>query len=201
MLFTFLLSLSVDVQYPGFAHFSNWDGISCCTPTTELYQLKDLHTGYNRYIDSAVAKDLCASQPGCNALGGVSDPHYKYNVDSLRQTQSDDTYDVFLAYNASLVPSAICKMDAPGCHSAVKFPAWLSCQVDTFDKIIATFQLPPDLIYSSCMRNPSCVGFRVKNDMTAGDLFGVVTRPHGYFAGPWTTDQSKESPVFKSIAI
>jgi len=198
MLFTFLLSLSVDVQYPGFAHFSNWDGISCCTPTTEKYQLKDLQTGDIKYINSAVAKDLCAGQPGCNALGGVSDPRY---VNSLRQTQSTDAYDVFLAYNTSLVPSAICKMDDPGCNSAAKIPAWLACQVDTFDKIIATFQLPPDLIYSSCMRNPSCVGFRVKNDMTAGDLFGVATHTHGYFAGPWTTDQSKESPILERVAI
>jgi hypothetical protein len=38
--------------------------------------------------------------------------------------------------------------------------------------ILSTYPLPPDQIHSACMQNPKCIGFRIKNDRSSGDILG-----------------------------
>ncbi len=91
-------------------------------------------------------------------------------------------YDLYLAYNSTVLPGAFCHLENGGLYQPSS--VWICCDNDWIDGIAGTFALPPDLIHSSCLGNPSCVGFRVKNDGTAGDLFKHATHSPGCFQIP-----------------
>ncbi len=80
-------------------------------------------------------------------------------------------FDTFVAFNDTAgVSQVVCHVEGGGGN----YPGarFLACpNADTFD-VIATFQLPPDLIVKSCQQNPQCYAFRIKNDMTQGSLLG-----------------------------
>ena len=66
-----------------------------------------------------------------------------------------------------------------------------SGETDEGFTVIGTFALPPDIIHSTCAKNPQCVGFRVKNDGTHGDLFERA--PEGASAPGWFSLPSNRS--------
>mmetsp|Transcript_23917 Transcript_23917/g.50739 ORF Transcript_23917/g.50739 Transcript_23917/m.50739 type:complete len:148 (+) Transcript_23917:279-722(+) len=97
----------------------------------------------------------------------------------------DSSTDFYLAVNSSvLMGPAACKVEPSGCASDQQ---WLMCANDMFntaDQTIGTFALPPDLIHSSCLSNPACIGISVANSGASGSLFQLNNDAQGWFALP-----------------
>eukprot|EP00325_Prymnesiales_sp_UTEX-LB-985_P004366 CAMPEP_0174693680 /NCGR_PEP_ID=MMETSP1094-20130205/312_1 /TAXON_ID=156173 /ORGANISM="Chrysochromulina brevifilum, Strain UTEX LB 985" /LENGTH=170 /DNA_ID=CAMNT_0015889647 /DNA_START=164 /DNA_END=676 /DNA_ORIENTATION=+ len=169
------------MDFPGFAHFKGWGGgfsggFSGCDG---VFNVKS-PDGSCIQIESSLAKELCTNVgQGCNAVGDGDGTSFQ----SFRQMNPGDPYDMYLAYNASIVPSSVCHVEDPNGSN------WLCCDKDAWsDEILVSYSLPPSLIHSSCLENPKCVGFRVKSDQSAGDLLGLaVVHSHGCFGASWTT--------------
>jgi hypothetical protein len=43
---------------------------------------------------------------------------------------------------------------------------------------------PPDTTRSYCLKDPKCVGFRIANDQTAGDILLAILNCPGWFTLP-----------------
>jgi len=148
-----LYALALDLEFDGFAHFHDWDAQG-------KVNIGFLTLPSGGTILKGIGRDICSQDSKCQAVGNGGG--------SWRVFSNDGDYDVYLAVNTSVVPSAICEM-AVGLYYPSQ--AYVDCTNDFFT-IIETFQLAPSLVYVRCLQNPSCIGFRVKNDQTAGDLFG-----------------------------
>ena len=172
---TFLTPLAWYAEYPGFAHFLNWDG--------KLYDLafkgdKFPHNDTANYLPGGaimpmnIAKDLCALDSVCDSAGASGK--------IFRQMNKTTVYDMYLTINASVI------MGTPMCHNedgGLYQPStkWVCCDNDIIDGILTTFALPPNLLHTSCTTNPDCVGFRVKNDGSGGDLIRQTVHSPGCF--------------------
>jgi len=170
MLLMLFAVVSWDQEYAGFVHFRNWDGTGW--PGVQ----KDFSLPGPAY-PTAVAMDVCASAPNCNRFSttntyGTNFGHFVNN----------DSFDVYIAVNTSIVPAAICYIaTVAGCSTEKQ---WLHCATEGIDDQSPTtqlnhFALPPDLIHSSCLANKECLAFRVNNDGGSGTL---------YKRGGWQSD-------------
>ena len=177
--FTLLAALSWDAEYDGFVHFRNWDGM--------LNDLRFTEDGGNPVnatsiklpdgspLSAGMMKDLCATDTKCGSVG--------CSATALRAYNANADYDLYLAYNSSvLAGTAMCHLENGGLYQPET--SWICCDNDYVDNIAGTFALPPDLIHTSCLSNPACVAFRVKNDGTAGDLFKLNVHQPGCFQIP-----------------
>ncbi len=159
--------VAVDNEYEGFYHFRNWGGNvkTVCTMT--------MPDGSTWDID--LAKDICSKDTVCTNYMGT--PKFQALVE-------DDDFDGYLAFNSSIVSAAFSLVESGGLY--VPDQRYLHCgndfAVGVGGHIINTYALPPDVIHTTCLSNPKCIGFRVKNDQSSGDLFGVNTvETHGWF--------------------
>jgi len=165
--------LAWNAEYAGFVHFRDWN-----LDVNVLQGGVKLPDGAQ--LPSGLSKDYCALDSACNAFGGfAADGRY------FRQMISNSSTDVYLANDSSvLAGKAICSIEPAGCGSNQK---WLACANDFVggNNIIGTFALPPDVIHSSCLSNPDCIGFRVTNTGASGTLLkdGGGNAP-GWFALP-----------------
>ena len=161
------LTRAVDVEFSGFAHFHNWHG--------DVADLVSYPSGPDGgQVSADLSKDVCGQSSKCVTFGGWS-PHTTY-----RSLVSNSSYDMFLAYDASIVPSAACVKETGGCNTPSQ--NWLHCTNDGFDwagNQLNHFQLPPSLIHSACIADPKCIGFRVNNDQGSGDTLQAVKVPEG----------------------
>lgn len=169
-------ALAIDDEFPGFSHFHNWAG-----SWTEAYHMK-LADGST--VPPEISKDMCAVDTKCNCFGGWD----SYGR-CFRKMDATADYDTYLANDISLVPAAICRVDTGGCNSkSQQQQQWLACASDNFQAHLSlSYQLPPKMIHTTCLDNPKCIGFRVKNDRSAGDLFISDHHPAdslGWFALP-----------------
>ena len=134
----------------------------------------DLNLSDGSQVPMGVAQDLCTAEPKCGGFFVAPDvprpTAYSGSKLYTREVQVDT--DVYLGYDTTILPQAVCKLEeAVGCN--VQNPdAWLVCESGDgiYENVIASYQLPPNLIAKSCRLNPLCVGFRVSQN--AGDLFG-----------------------------
>jgi hypothetical protein len=175
--FTFAASVavaaSVNLEYPGFIHFRNWDAIINVGAST------DLSRPDGGQIAMDIGKDIVTQDRQANVMFGIGWQGLSRIHFGPRVYNSD--FDTFVAFNDTAgVSQVVCHVEGGGGN----YPGsrFLACpNADTFD-VIATFQLPPDLIVKSCQQNPQCYAFRIKNDMTQGSLLGRnVPRATGYF--------------------
>ena len=160
-------SIALDDEFPGFLHLRNWDG-----GMTDLQAYK-LNDG-SRPTD-AIMRDLCGTDSKCSA----------YVEATTRVFDGDGSYDMYLAFNQTMIPATICLPDAaPGCNTPSQ--AWMKCSNDfagggypdrPFNKahVLNTYNIPPDLMITECLKSKSqCIGVRLKNDRSGGDLLKSV---------------------------
>jgi hypothetical protein len=163
-------------QYQGFQHFPKWDGT--CANGVEI-KMPFSGQSDNVWPQLGVWLDLCAADPKCDQVGGIYGAHDNGYFAHFRQRNYTTEYDTFLAVEGEpgTAPDAFCSVEAGGGNSPDT--KWLHCDLDYVPSalIINTFALPPNLIHSTCLQTPNCTGFRIKNDGSAGDIFG--TRPAG----------------------
>lgn len=164
--------LSWNAEYPGFVHIRNW---SVMLEDLPWFAMTD-----GTAPPLQLVKDYCADDPQCGSFGCHDTNRY-----CLRKMVFDSTYDVYLAVNASAVAAPIiCRFDTAGCGSPTQ--QWLSCDRDFgTNPLYNPYNLPPDVIHSTCISNPQCIGFRVANDGSRGDL--IKDEGHdlaGWFALP-----------------
>ena len=101
---------------------------------------------------------------------------------------ADSTYDTFLAIKGAngTAPGAFCTIESGG--RTTRTPSFSRVQtISTLptpnNHVLNTYALPPSLIHQTCLANPACVGFRVKNDQSSGDILCIVKwgMAPGYF--------------------
>jgi len=147
--------IAIDDEFPGFYHFKNTLG----------------HFSLNRYFDGS---NTPFSQ---NVIGYACDDDYDcmfYNSKPQRSLFSaayDSSVDSYLSNTTcgGNTKSAICASS----------PEYIVCVDDYIVQTVASYNLPPEQIASACMRNPSCIGFSVLNDRSAGTLYSYQTSDSG----------------------
>lgn len=172
--------LSWNAEYPGFVHIRNW--------ALMQEDLTDLTMTDGTAPPLQLVKDYCANDPQCDGFGchyGVYQPDNHVGW-CLRKMVFNSTYDVYLAVDASAVAAPIiCRFDTAGCGSPTQ--QWLRCNRDFggHNPLYNPYNLPPDVIHSTCISNPQCIGFRVTNDGSRGDLIkDEGSDAAGWFALP-----------------
>jgi hypothetical protein len=152
--------VAVDNEYEGFYHFRNWGG------SVKTFARMSMPDGSNWDID--LAKDICSKDSVCTNFNPLG---------FFQALVEDNDYDGYLAFNTSVASAAFCKFESGGLY--VPDQHYLHCGndfgCDVSGHIINTYALPPDVIHTTCLSNPKCIGFRVKNDESSGDVFGVST--------------------------
>ena len=180
LMYTGALSMAavaaIETDYAGFVHFYKWSGD---TTTIAAFTMPD-----GRPWAPDFAKDICSADTKCQVAG--------YGGRDFNSLNVDEGHDVFLAYNATIVRSAICTIEQGGTY----FPSteYLSCVNDfpNLDPYIAnTYALPPDVIHTTCLDDPACIGFRVKNDLSSGDILHRYVDYPGLFRLSPTKDDDK----------
>jgi hypothetical protein len=159
--------VAVDNEYDGFYHFRNWGG--------NVKMVAQISMPDGSDWDRDLAKDICSKDSVCTNYNGWT------NFQALVE---DDDFDGYLAFNTSVASAAFCVIELGGLY--VPDQHYLHCGndfgYDVGGHIIDTYALPPDVIHTTCLSNPKCIGFRVKNDQSSGDLFGVNTaESNGFF--------------------
>jgi len=159
-------SYALSKEYDGFVHISAWHG-----GVTELDWFKDPNAEVLTW-DFGLRQDLCSSSLSCNALWSQA-----FKLVRFRNRTTDPNYDIYLGVNATVLPAKICSLDRGAKTTTQRyFPddVWVLCRTadhfDDMDTFLASFNLPPHLIHNACLENPQCIGFRIKNDLTSGDL-------------------------------
>jgi hypothetical protein len=170
------VATSVSLEYPGFLHFHNWDTTFNDGASTALSR----PDGGQIALD--IGKDIVASDSSATVMKGIGYQGLSRIFFGPRNYNSD--FDTFIAFNDTAgVSHVVCHVEkGGGNYPSARF---LVCpEADTFD-VLATFQLPPDLIMKSCQENPQCYAFLIKNDMTQGVLLGRTSfHATGYFQIP-----------------
>lgn len=152
-------------EYNGFVHISAWKG-----GVTELDWFKDPNAEVLTW-NFGLRQDLCSSSLSCNALWSQADKLVRF-----RNRTTDPNYDIYLGVDATVLPAKICVLHRGAATQQHYFPddVWVLCHnadhFDGMDTFLASFNLPPHLIHNACLENPQCIGFRIKNDLTSGDL-------------------------------
>jgi hypothetical protein len=174
-------AVAVDMEFAGFAHFKNWHGYFAGDLQNPQRPLGNDHylfrypSGHSPPV--GVRKDICSNDPECVGNGGGGAPGECYFNTSAFQDTTYDTYLGIKDVNGS-VPAAFCTVEGGGPNSPAVH--YLACANDfnhgadgfAANHILNTFALPPDLIHSTCMENPKCIGFRVANNQSTGDILG-----------------------------
>ena len=164
---------AIDNEYDGFYHFHNWDG--------NVNDIAQLTLPDGGGWESNFAKDICSKDSECTTVGGDNPL-----LNTFRTLSDNSDFDMYLAWNTTTVPSAICAFEDGGAY--VPTQHYLHCKNDfggggVQGYILNTFALPPDIIHSTCLSNPKCIGFRVKNDQSSGDILGSPSACcEGFFA-------------------
>lgn len=174
-----LASLAWNAEFPGFIHFRNWDGnVDQLGNSSILLPSGDVMPG-------SLALDVCASDRACTSVG--------WGGQSFRTMRYDSTKDVYLANSSAIVPGSFCSIESGGCLQPSR--SWLHCGNDFFNDVnlLAKFDLPPEVLHTSCVDNPACVGFIVDNAGTRGSLYQKGALAEGWFTIPaidgWTKKQ------------
>ena len=156
MKFPFAISLFAstaqawDVDYEGFIHMKNTDG-------TVQFTTTDAIKNADGKMPVSLSKDWCFLESKCETFyssSGESETYFFSNFVS-----SD--WDVFMSYtNTAVTGDPLCTIDAAVGPGSVD-TKWLKCDYygsHFADNLIAEFDLPPDIIASTCVSNPACVG-------------------------------------------
>jgi len=162
--------LAWNAEYAGFVHFHNWD-----------FRANDISSTSHMALPSGglfpanLAAAICTADSACNSFDIEPD----LGQNAFRTMNFNQSMDMYLANDTAIVPASYCKVES----------LWLACDNDGYfqaGQVIASFALPPDLVHSSCVQNPHCVGFTVSNLGTYGTLFqrGDANFHKGYFALP-----------------
>jgi hypothetical protein len=176
-------AVAIDNNWDGFVHFKNWKG---CVPNNDVLKRPFQGTGF----PISIAKDICAIDVDCKAIskGGPAFGTF------LEGGVTNTTYDMFLGIkgHASTSPAAFCTIESGGGN--LPNVNWLGCENDFKfggglhdiepDHILNTYSIPPDQIHSACLKNPKCVGFRIRNDASGGDILGKNANLPGWFLMP-----------------
>jgi hypothetical protein len=181
---------AIDTDFPGFVHFKNWAG-GMGAQSTEVTGGTDsyLPKSTTSHVPQNIAKDLCAADPQCTAFNYHAFFSNFDNADGSTNT----TYDMFLGIKGAEnpAPAAFCAVE--GGHGDYMNQKWLSCDnafgygpsdVDIGSHLLVTYPAPPVAIHSYCLNNSKCVGFRIKNDQTSGDLLQANLQQPGWFKLP-----------------
>jgi hypothetical protein len=131
-------------------------------PLPPLRKLKKPLSGghyTNSPTDEPILKDICADDTQCNA----------FDVSSFHTRNTTALYDTLLGIKAAngTSPAALCSVTSGGLNTPSM--KWLNCDNGHYTNI-NSFDLPPNLIYSSCQKDPRYVGFLIRNDRGAGIL-------------------------------
>jgi len=166
---SFVCVLGWNAEFPGYMHFHNWDGA--------LVELGRHYLPDGDAMPVEMAKDYCWADSSCHAFG--------WHATAFRDLNFNSSQDLYLANSTTGAPGAFCSIDTGGCM----YPsiAWLHCGNDFFSdtsNIIGTFELPPDVLHTSCKSHPDCVGFRVDNGGAKGALLKKGFQGEGWFALP-----------------
>jgi hypothetical protein len=163
-----LISIAaLEDEFAGFSHFKGWDG--------DLVPLPWDTTGMS--FGTPTRKGLCNAETACHTFTPRA-------VGGFRSMPSETGYDTYLAWNKTAAPGAACEIQSGGCTDPAS--KWLSCPGgDWFNsRIIATYILPPEQLHEACVNNKECLGFRARENRTAGDLFGNNHPVPGWFRLP-----------------
>jgi hypothetical protein len=190
---------AIDLDFPGFAHYKTWQGwfAGPSTRNPPLYRETPINYRFT-YADQtvpsvAVRKDICSSDAHCVANGCRGACYF--NTSAFQNS----TYDTYLGIKGvdNSTHGSVCTVEDGGANKPdVKY---LGCATDFNTgteagfrdmNLLNTYQLPPELIHRACMANPSCIGFRVKNDRSSGDLFRGRDNM-GYLKFPMESDGFK----------
>jgi len=155
VLFTLSGCIAIDDNFAGYYHFKNVNGLGLSSyfdASSSPLSTRALGFACDDDVQCAFYNSNTGASSGCNKL-------YKWTFDV--------SFDSFLSNTTcgGDIKTATCSPS----------PRYLVCPNDYGVSEIATYQLPPELIASSCDRNPSCVGFTVNNDRTAGTLWSYGT--------------------------
>jgi len=166
-----LATVAWSAEYPGFVHFRNWDGV-----VEPLGSRSQFFLPSGDSMPPSLAKDFCASDQACTSFG--------WNIAAFRTMRYNSTRDLYLANSSTIAPGAFCSIESGGCLHPGRL--WLHCGADFFDdrNLLATFNLPPDVVRASCVSNPKCVGFSVDNGGTSGSLYKDNGLSEGWFTVP-----------------
>jgi hypothetical protein len=179
---------AIDTDFPGFVHFKNWAGGMGAQSTAADGGSADryLPKSTTSPIPHNIFKDLCAADPKCTAFS------FAFSNFGNADGTTNTTYDMFLGIKGAenSAPAAFCTVEEG--HGDYMNQKWLSCdndfgyysEVDIGDHHMVTYPAPPDAIHSYCLQNSKCVGFRIKNDQTSGDLLHADGETHGWFKLP-----------------
>jgi hypothetical protein len=179
------MGLAIDIEFPGFAHFKNWEG--SMGSNAVHYHLPESGGG----ISVGVTKDICAEDVGCT--GFINNPTSGWNpgIGNFKNADgtTNTTFDMYLGIKGvnGTAPAAFCTAEAGGSNHPDT--QWLKCASDFCyscssmhsDFILQTYKIPPFEIYTACLKNSKCVGFRLRNDQSGGDLIQAVELNIGYF--------------------
>ena len=184
--------LAINKEYDGFTSIHNW-GMDYTDMTLIHWLLPDGNT-----MQPTLTKDICSATQTCGAINqGTGDATYS----RFRQLTGDDDFDVFLGItSAGVAPAAVCDWEQGG----ATFPGqqYLLCQTDLPFKILDTYPLPPDDIHKNCLSNPGCFAFRVKNDLSSGDILGVASGDYTmYFRGSNNSTLTSSATKTRSIKL
>jgi len=171
---------AIDLEFVGFVHFKNWNGGMTDIEDSSSYKLPPNFPALPSWTS------ICAGESRCDS----------FHFGAARIKDSDSAYDIYLGANVSNLPQSICAFeDVTGCDCLPNSTARiLKCDNDfaggggypdrPFNEahILNTYALPPDIIHSECLKNTNCIGFRVKNDQSSGDLLQAITgEGQGFF--------------------
>ena len=140
-----------DVDYEGFIHMKNTDGTVTGTGTGDAIKNAD------GKMPVSLSKDWCFLESKCETFYSSSGESQSYFYSN--NVSSD--WDVFMSYtNTAVTGDPLCTIDAAVGPGSVD-TKWLKCDYyagDFANNLIAEFDLPPDIIASTCVSNPACVG-------------------------------------------
>jgi hypothetical protein len=152
----FVLMLSaasaLDHEFQGFHHFRDWD-LNWAS-----------RTAFQPSLNYEIAIDVCAFSSDCGQVccGGAY----------WQSLNRSNTWDVYLANDTNAAPGAICSVRAGGCNTPSQ--TYLNCEQDFGYGIqghtLNHFDIPPELLHSTCVGLPQCIGMRIKNDGGGGEL-------------------------------
>jgi hypothetical protein len=197
---------AIDNDWDGFVHFKNWKGV---VPNRSPGNPEPFKKSRPNPLSVNILKDICASDPACEAIApshgflgtfqdctrgpyGSSGCPLSQNLnDPLPDTFTNTSYDMFLGIKGEpkTAPAAFCVVESGGGNSPdVK---WLHCGANFCfgcapelapNYFKNHFDIPPQMIYRACLRDSDCIGFRIKNDGSGGDIL-QCTGPYCFVPG------------------